>query len=517
MAEIFIRSNALRQVWKGVAKPSLMDGFFAILLLALFSRPVNWYGLLADADTGWHIRTGEWILETRTVPVQDLFSFSRPGQPWFAWEWLTDVIFALSFRWYGLRGVVGLAAAVLCFSAVLLTIWMLRRGAGLWVAAALTLAVVNASSVHYLARPHIFSLLLFTLALWMVDEDQRRPTRCLWLLIPVAALWANLHAGFVAWLGTLGFLLGIRTWECHWGAVRRYGLLAALSVGATVVNPYGWRLHQHILRYLRSSWILDNVQEFQSPSIRSESMLVFAVLLLAGVATASLALRRGGWFEGGLVLVWALAALRSARHIPLFALAAAPVIAAACTARLGAWAARSSPGSVARVSWETGQDLGRSRGLSAWALVFGALALFLTLGRTAITDFPDQRFPVAAISRHADCLAAARVLTSDQWGDYLIYRFYPRQRVFFDGRSDFYGPAIGAHYQTLLTASRGWSEVMARYRFDVALLPLDWPLARVLELDPRWQLVDRDDVAEMLVRRRLKTSDERDDARKVGG
>lgn len=508
---------SLRKQWRTIAQPSLVDGFFAILLLALFSRPVNWYALLADGDTGWHIRTGEWILQTRSVPVEDLFSFSWPGQPWFAWEWLADVLFALFHRWYGLTGVVALTALVLCFSAVLLTIWMLRRGAGLWIAVALTLVVVNASSVHYLARPHIFSLLLFTVALWIVDEDQRRLTRRLWLLVPLAALWANLHAGFVAWLATLGFLLAVRAAERNWGALRRYGLLAALSLAATLVNPYGWRLHQHILRYLRSSWILDNVQEFQSPSIRSESMVVFAVLLLAGVALASVALRRGARFESGLVLLWAMAALRSARHIPLFALAAAPVIAAACATWLGGSAARSSPGSVTRVFWESGQDLGRSRLLSPWAAVFGALALLLTLGHTPISDFPDKRFPVAAVSRHRDCLAAARILTSDQWGDYLIFRFYPRQRVFFDGRSDFYGPTIGANYQILLTAGRGWSEVMDRYRFDVALLPLDWPLARVLELDPHWQLLDRDGVAELLVRPRLKRSSERDDARKGGG
>ena len=130
------------------------------------------------------------------------------------------------------------------------------------------------------------------------------------------------------------------------------------------------------------------------------------------------------------------------------------------------------------------------------------LALWLTLGQTRVSDFPDRRFPVAAVSRHPDCLAGARVLTSDQWGDYLIFRFYPRQRVFFDGRSDFYGPALGADYQTLLGAARGWSEVLARYRFETALLPLDWPLARVLELDPQWQLVDRDPVAELFLRRR---------------
>ena len=77
-----------------------------------------------------------------------------------------------------------------------------------------------------------------------------------------------------------------------------------------------------------------------------------------------------------------------------------------------------------------------------------------------------------------------RILTSDQWADYLIYRLYPRQRVFFDGRSDFYGPSLGAEYRELLGASEGWREVMRRHAFDRALLPREWPLSTMLDGEP---------------------------------
>jgi hypothetical protein len=94
-----------------------------------------------------------------------------------------------------------------------------------------------------------------------------------------------------------------------------------------------------------------------------------------------------------------------------------------------------------------------------------------------------------------------RILTSDQWADYLIYRLYPRQRVFFDGRSDFYGPAIGSDYVVLLSAGRNWRSLLDRYGFQLALLPLDWPLGSVLEADPDWGLVYRDAVSILLVRK----------------
>jgi hypothetical protein len=73
--------------------------------------------------------------------------------------------------------------------------------------------------------------------------------------------------------------------------------------------------------------------------------------------------------------------------------------------------------------------------------------------------------------------------------------------VFFDGRSDFYGPALGADYQVLLSAAPQWSKILTRYDFDIALLPFDWPLGSVLESDPHWELVYHDHIARMFVRR----------------
>jgi hypothetical protein len=125
-----------------------------------------------------------------------------------------------------------------------------------------------------------------------------------------------------------------------------------------------------------------------------------------------------------------------------------------------------------------------------------------------IADFPDSQFPVAAVAKNLDRLVSPagmpRVLTSDQWADYLIYRLYPRQRVFFDGRSDFYGPAIGGDYKDLLAGTRRWPELFTRYGFEVALLPADWPLGSILERDPQWQSVYRDAQTVLFVRRPLQ-------------
>ncbi len=489
--------------WRNLLKPSLADLFFLVLLLAAFGRPQSWQALLADGDTGWHIRTGDYILATGKVPVHDLFSFSRPGQPWFAWEWLADVGFALLHRWHGLQAVAAFSAFVLCLSGVFLLCWLLRRGVGLWIAIAVVLATVSESTIHFLARPHIFSLLFVTMALWLLDEDRRNPGPLVWLLVPLSALWANLHAGFAGWLAILGLLAAVSGLERNWAAFRRYASLAGLCSAATLLNPYGWHLHEHIIRYLGSSWILDHVQEFQSPRIRSESMIVFALMLLLGVALASGAFARKQRFEALLVVVWAFAALRSARHIPLYGVAAAPLIASEFAAWWSQLASRMPRRSAIRIFWDLSQDFGRSRHISIWAPAMGALALFIVLPQARLADFPASSFPVGAVNANLERLAPSgvmpHILTSDQWADYLIFRLYPRQRVFFDGRSDFYGQAIGGDYQTLMSLGPGWRQTLDRYRFDIALLPLDWPLGDVLEHTPDWCVVNRDSAGILLV------------------
>ena len=200
-------------------------------------------------------------------------------------------------------------------------------------------------------------------------------------------------------------------------------------------------------------------------------------------------------FEGVLVMLWAFASLRSARHVPLFALVAAPVVADACAELWTRAAQRTGERSTVALLRDFALDLGRRPRPTVWLAVSGVLVMTIlpTVG------FPDSRFPVNAVERNLARLepagASPRVLTSDQWADYLIFRLYPKQRVFFDGRSDFFGPQIGADYRTMFGAELGWRELLDRYNFELALLPLDWPLSTMLEHEPGWHHVYADGVA----------------------
>jgi len=115
--------------------PSFSDCLFLAVLIWIYSSGSGgWKGLLADGDSGWHIRTGEYILDHHRVPYQDLYSFSRPGAPWYAWEWLSDVIFGSLHRLAGLKGVVLTAGVVIALFATTLIRRMIWRGVNLLIA-----------------------------------------------------------------------------------------------------------------------------------------------------------------------------------------------------------------------------------------------------------------------------------------------------------------------------------------------------------------------------------------------
>ena len=157
----------------------------------------------------------------------------------------------------GLKAMVLFAGALIAVFATVLLRFTLWRGANALVALLTTLLAVGSSSMHFLARPHLFTLLLLPICLWVVEADRRRPTRWVWLLIPLTALWTNLHGGFGVFLALLALLIAGTAVEGLAGG--RSALVAGPKVyriagrlfGGSLINPYGWSLHVHIVEYLR--------------------------------------------------------------------------------------------------------------------------------------------------------------------------------------------------------------------------------------------------------------------------
>jgi hypothetical protein len=494
----FVEAPALR-VRASFWKPSLADCLFAALMiwLVLFSLSGTGIGLLEDSGTGYHIRTGDYILDHHSVPHSDIFSFTNPGEPWFAWEWLASVMYSALFRWSSMKGVVLISAAIIALSIVIVMFHMIHRGSNALVALFLIHLAVGASSIHFLARPHLFTILFAAVTMRLLDEDR------LWWLVPLTALWANLHGGFVAGLMCIAaFGIGRAIEKSSFQPLLRYGGIGLACLAASVLNPYGIREHLHILEFLREKWIVDLVEEYQSPRFHSTGALYFEILLVMALLVSGWLLSRKRFAHALVMLLWAHYALVSVRHIPIFVVVALPPLAEALTELWNKFTARSHARSALGVLAKLADDHrpGLAR-ISVWSAVVMAVLLFAPLGIAWPTDFPDTSYPTAFVTRHADLISQSRIFATDRWSDYLTFRFYPRQRIFIDGRGDFFGERLSKDYFSALNGGKDWKQTLDRYDVGVVMVPTPSGLASILRERNDWRLIDDDGTAALFERR----------------
>jgi hypothetical protein len=272
-----------------------------------------------------------------------------------------------------------------------------------------------------------------------------------------------------------------------------YYLSAALvSALAPLANPYGWHLYSHLFRYLTDSELLSRIGEFQSFDFHSAGSAQIAAALLLGVAGGVLALSRRRLDHFLLAALFSFLALRSARVLPVAALILLPLANGAITHALS-----SAAGFDRFLAYSARLRALDSRGSG---LLFAPLAIVLcfallqTPGLRAATGFPADQFPVAA---YPHIPADARLFAPDKFGGYLIYRSAGARKVFFDGRSDFYGADFLKQYGRLVQVRPGWQQYWNSFGFTHALLPVDAPLRAALE-QAGWRAVYGDQTAVLL-------------------
>ena len=495
-------------------RPSLLDCLCIALLIWLvaFTAGGGSAGLLQDAGTGCHVRVGDFILHRHAVPRIDVFSFTRSGQPWYAWEWLSGVLFAALNLIGGLKAIVLFSAALITATIAVLVRHMVWRGANALVVLFLVHVGIAVSSLHFLARPHLFTFFFMAVSLYVIDRDRR-----VYLLVPLSAVWANLHGGFIALPASLlclsvGHVCGAALQPATGRQValrraRRYATVAGACLLASGLNPYGFAEHLHIARYMNAAWIRQIVLEFQGP--RFEGMPgLYAEVLVLGAAMLALRLAMRGDIPRALLLgLWLHAGLQSVRHLPVLAVVALP-LAAGELEEAWQWLVRSAQsGALRRTLDSIASDYTEAIGrISVWPAI--ALALFAATNALPFpTDFPEPRYPVSMVTRYAALLANSRVFSTDSTGDYLTWRLYPYGRVFIDGRSDMYGPRLADEYMTALNGARGWEAVLHRYSVNTVLLPPDAALCSLLRRDARWKTIEDGRDFSLFQRRRFTDID----------
>lgn len=473
--------------------------FVLLFVIALFAMSVR---ETLDPDMWWHLRTGEVILADG-IPQQDIFSFTVPDNAWVTHEWLSQVFMWLVY----LTG--GLPALIVVFAALTaLSFWLVYAvcDARPYLAAFVVLLAALASAIVWGARPQIFNLLGTAVFVHIVARVRRGDwsTRALWTLPLLTVLWANLHSGYllgIVLLGTYaggGILdrrLGLDEGGLGWPALRQLVAVTAVSFFAAALNPSGPELWIYPFLTLGSNAMQVYIQEWQSPDFHQAPFWPFAAMLALGFVAMAFSRRRPSWTDLLLFVGTALAGLLSARHIPLFALVAAPILVRHTRSSLTNYlpaALLNEDDPVKRPS--------RPFAILNWALLL--VALLGAVGWTAQTIAENEaaiaaRYPVTAVDYlEASGLADAHGYNSYNWGGYLIWRGVP---VFVDGRADVYYDDFLLFYLQAYEARRSWREPLAAYDVDYVLMERGSRLSNLLLASGEWRLAYEDDVAQILV------------------
>lgn len=521
--------TGLHPAWVRWLLPSAGDLLFVALLGLLMFTALS-TRLLGDAGIGWHIRAGQLILATHAVPRVDPFSSSMSGQPWFAWEWLYDATVGWLEQLAGLNGVVLFTALIIggVFS------WtfrlLVRRGTNVLLALILVLLAASASMIHFLARPHVMSWLFTVVCFWILEshDDAWR----LWLLPLVMLVWVNMHGGFLLGFALLGIYWIAAAWQwlglaLHLSEDRFEDVLrriragqrlqvltvaGVLSAAATFINPYGCKLHVHIYRYLSNRFLMDHIDEFQSPNFHLVAQKCFAGLLLLTLVALAAGRREVSASHGLLMLFAVYSGLYASRNIPLSSLLLILVI--------GPWlssgAQRLAELRPFAIRWRgraSGQFLQRMQAIELslrghlWPIagVVFTCCIAASSGNLATrclidAQFSSKRFPSAAVNYLVAHNMPSPIMSPDYWGGYLIYRLYPQIKIVIDDRHDFYGEEFLKAYLKMIHLEPGWEEFLQRYQPRCVIVPKDSPLANILAETAGWRPIYGDDVAVAFVR-----------------
>ncbi|PYM66835.1 MAG: hypothetical protein DMD79_02190 [Candidatus Rokuibacteriota bacterium] len=471
--------------------PGLRTAVTALVLAGIGSlmiRPIE------DPDLWWLLRAGRYMVETRSFPTTDPFSYTAAGAPWINHTWGFELVVYAVYGWAGTTGLI-LFQAVLTVAVFGVLFGVLRREGTPW-GAALSFLVLAAVATHgfWRARPQLVSY-FFLVVFWGALREYRAGGRDRRAWLPLLMLlWVNLHGGFLMGLALIGLCLVGELVDAlvadpapadHLARARGLAKTLGACLVAALVNPFHYRAILFPLQVVGDTLALSYISEwaslpFRDPQVVILEAFVAAFLLLALVNPTPLRPS-----DLGIVMVFVHLGLQASRNAPLLLIVLLPVLGS----MLGQWL-KVAP----RRRWPIDLSWRMVASWRGWPPAGVVDRLRPTLG---VADV----FPAGATAYLRSHALPGRLLNEYIWGGYLIWSLYPDYRVAIDGRAAVYGPRRFGEHVIVVDLHPGWRGVLDRLGADVAVLRSGSPLVRLLEASGDWQPLYADPLATLLQRR----------------
>ncbi len=497
-------TNAADAFVTSAPRPRSLLGRAPLLIVALILVANVWQS--TDPDLWGHIRFGQEMIASRHAVSRDPYSYTAAGRPWHDHEYLSEVSLAFVYDRFGVVGLKMWKLALVSATVVLLALALAETGASVAIQMNTLAVAIAAIAPHMQFRPQLYTYALLAAMLLMLARDNYRRSGQLWAVVPLMALWANLHGGFVAGLAAL-FAYALVKAALEWRARRRVQI-AAIAVAATLatlVTPYGVEGWRTVFTTLWTSPTFRIFADWQplTAAFRDQwrfnhwgiAVYLCFIALVAALAAGLIARPRGGDLPlVAIALLMTAAAFKAVRNVPL---AAIP-----CTlpvARHGMMAMAESRGKkpepAAASHWPQ------------WIVAGAALAMAAVAGEFSPRLPLDMPYPSGAVEFMKEHGLRGNILSAFEWGEYLIWHMGPESRVFVDSRYDMVYPIpVVLDYIAFYFSGAGGEQVLRKYPHDFALLPPAAPAARLMAKARGWGLIYRDRDSLLFARSQLPAS-----------
>ncbi len=512
--------------------PDLADIIFLVILWLILFIKENM--LLADGSTGWHLVTGNYILQHHNIPHTDIMSYTFANKAWVAYEWLSDVLMAVLVKLGGLNLLNVVVASAIAFLVFLLYGRCRENGCNFAFAGFLSIIGAAIAAIHWLARPHIFTFFgvyIFSTLLERfhnnaITKKKLATALCLYML-----LWANTHPAFLLGFVLIGIYLASSICKYFFlkpasteaadqdkNRIKFLSFLLVLNVVASLCNPYGYHLYSYVANYLfKTNMIVAATDEFLSPIFHGAIQPLFLELLFALTIVGLVITKTKINLPSLLVyIVFAHLSLSAQRNMALYVIVALPFI-----ARLYSSTQLDSNGgaiyNALKPSWQgfinraniLNIDFTEMERLCSYHLLpiitTAALILIAINSGKAFcctylqADFDKESKPDTTLTAIKQLhLDPYHGFSLDNWGGVIRYKLdYP---VFIDDRADFYGQDFYLNYGKIIQLYPGWQSLLQKYQINWILLPKNSRLIEELKRDNNWKTAAEDQASVLIIK-----------------
>jgi hypothetical protein len=438
---------------------------------------------LPPLDFWWHLKMGEVIATTRSIPRFDIFSFTAEGRPFVLQNWLGELIYYWTYRIGGFPLLVFLGTALTLGAFLLMYRLCLNAARNIRVAAFVGFL---ASLANYgFMRPQTYSFLLFA-AFYLVLTEYREGRRDrLWILPILMALWVNLHGAFVMGLGIVALYAACeacrhlldpkRTDALSFAELRKLLVVFALCCLTTLLNPEGYGIFEYVRTVLLDAGSQQLVAEWQPPRLNDLlGFLLFYCPFLLAVFTFIYARRKPDFTEMVLFFTFAALGLTAIRNAAWFSAITFPLL-----ARYLPFLDCGPPLRRLKVvdrllqpSSRAGDELA-SGWINSLLLAVAVLAVVSqspwTRPRITGKSLVADQTPVGVAEFIDQQGITGRIFHPQDFGDYLMWRLWPRQKTLVDGRVHLFDLEFLKQYEKAIEDPLS-TDFLERWKIEYVLL-----------------------------------------------